>query len=94
MKKLDTRGVCHPHAVRRVPRGQNADHAAEGSHELVSVPWNEPVCSAKESCCTLLGIRSAQPPRCWRKDDKLANASYCDIKNAEKQESDENEKHQ
>ena len=31
------------------PRGQNADHAAEGSHELVSVPWNEPVCSAKES---------------------------------------------
>ena len=38
-------------------------------------------------------IKSARPPRCWRRDDKLANESYCDIKNVVEQASDENEEH-
>ena len=29
--------------------------------------------------------KPGRPPRCWKKDDKLVNARYCDIKNAVEQ---------
>ena len=45
------------------------------------------------TCCTLLGIKSARPPRCCRRDDRLVNESYCDTKNADEQATDDIEKH-
>ena len=38
-------------------------------------------------------LHSARYQIRWRKEDKLVNANYCDIKNAEKQASNDHEKH-
>ena len=54
---------------------------------------NEVTSSFCGSCCTLPDIKFVPPPRCWRKDGKLVNESYCDTKNADEQASDDIEKH-
>ena len=43
------------------------------AHVLTKAKERRHVELLRGSCCSLLGIKSALPPRCWRKDDKLVN---------------------
>ena len=52
--------------------------------DVLTKAKNEVTPSFCGSCCTLPDIKFVPPPRCWRKDGKLVNESYCNTKNADK----------
>ena len=66
-----------------------------GSDDACRSLWarNKDTSSFSRSCCTLLDIRSVQPPRYWRRDGRLVNDIYYNTKNVDEQTSDNIEEH-